>query len=57
MRKVFLFAAAAAMLAACSSKDIDTSQPDVSTQAPLEEGAVGFDAPFGAVGSNGSYSS
>ena len=44
MRKVFLFAAAAAMLAACSSKDIDTSQPDVSTQAPLEEGAVGFDA-------------
>ena len=44
MRKVFLFAAAAAMLAACSSKDIDTSQPDVSTQAPLEENAVGFDA-------------
>lgn len=44
MRKVYLLAAvAAAVLASCSSKDsLDTSQP--VSQAPLEEGAVGFDA-------------
>lgn len=44
MRKVYLLAAVAAtVLASCSSKDsLDTSQP--VSQAPLEEGAVGFDA-------------
>lgn len=42
MRKFYLFAAAAAMFAACSSDKLDTGQNSV--EKPLEPGAVGFSA-------------
>ena len=46
MRKRYFFAAAAAaMLAACSSNDaLESAQNGGTVQAPLEEGAIGFDA-------------
>lgn len=46
MRKKYLFvAAAAAMLAACSSNDaLESAQNPGTTQPALEEGAIGFDA-------------
>ena len=42
MRKTYLIAAAAAMLAACSSDKLDTGQNTV--EKPLEPGTVGFSA-------------
>ena len=43
MKKIFLFAAIAALFAACSSKD-ELVKDDSTQQPQLEKGAIGFDA-------------
>lgn len=43
MKKIFLFAAIAALFAACSSKD-ELVKDDTTQQPQLEKGAIGFDA-------------